>query len=185
MLSNNTVCQVTNSETPNLHKNPESVNSSDKIKTFVNSKTSNPSEMLTGSWGWFWKVRDQRRSPPFARSGKMQKRAFFFLERYRSKSEKRYIGLGRMSWSTISPDVVCFDSGKSSLSGYQMVCRSSQGLGLSLDAPCESKSLFPRVWWHKSSLAVPYKGLSSKVKESFSSGAISNRQYLQFERCDA
>lgn len=49
MLSNKTVCQVINSETMNLHKNPESFNSSDKRKTFVNSETSNPSERLTGS----------------------------------------------------------------------------------------------------------------------------------------
>ena len=49
----------------------------------------------------------------------------------------------------VSSDVICFNSGKSWLSGHQMMCRSSQGLALSLSVSCESKSQFLVVWWHK------------------------------------
>lgn len=52
------------------------------------------------------------------------------------------------------------------LSGYQLVCGSSQGLVLSSDVLCKSKSLFPRVWWQRIWLAVPDKGLSSEIEKS-------------------
>ncbi|XP_007188473.1 activating transcription factor 7-interacting protein 2 isoform X2 [Balaenoptera acutorostrata] len=44
MVSSNTACKVANSETMNLDKNPESVNSPQERKTSVNSEPSNPSE---------------------------------------------------------------------------------------------------------------------------------------------
>ncbi|XP_036924922.1 activating transcription factor 7-interacting protein 2 isoform X1 [Sturnira hondurensis] len=44
MLPSNTDCKIANSETLNLDKNPESINSPDKRKTSVNSAPSNPSE---------------------------------------------------------------------------------------------------------------------------------------------
>ncbi|GAB5583080.1 activating transcription factor 7-interacting protein 2 isoform X1 [Prionailurus iriomotensis] len=43
VLTNNTACKVTNSET-NLDKSPESVSSPDKRKTSVNSESANPSQ---------------------------------------------------------------------------------------------------------------------------------------------
>lgn len=43
-LSNNTACQVANSETMDLDKNSESANSPDERKTSVNAELSNPSE---------------------------------------------------------------------------------------------------------------------------------------------
>ncbi|KAM9056630.1 activating transcription factor 7-interacting protein 2 isoform 4-T5 [Megaptera novaeangliae] len=44
VVSSNTACKVANSETMNLDKNPESVNSPQERKTSVNSEPSNPSE---------------------------------------------------------------------------------------------------------------------------------------------
>ncbi|KAF6123153.1 activating transcription factor 7 interacting protein 2 [Phyllostomus discolor] len=44
MLPSNTDCKVANSETLNLDKNPESINSPDERKTSLNSAPSNPSE---------------------------------------------------------------------------------------------------------------------------------------------
>ncbi|XP_053528134.1 activating transcription factor 7-interacting protein 2 isoform X2 [Artibeus jamaicensis] len=44
MLPSNTDCKIANSETLNLDKNPESINSPDKRRTSVNSAPSNPSE---------------------------------------------------------------------------------------------------------------------------------------------
>lgn len=48
-----------------------------------------------------------------------------------------------------------------------MVCNSSQALGLALDASHRFRNLFPGVWWHKGGLAVPDKGMSDEVEESF------------------
>ncbi|XP_066868988.1 activating transcription factor 7-interacting protein 2 isoform X2 [Kogia breviceps] len=44
MVSSSTACKVANSETMNLDKNPESINSPQERKTSVNSEPSNPSE---------------------------------------------------------------------------------------------------------------------------------------------
>ncbi|XP_033284712.1 activating transcription factor 7-interacting protein 2 isoform X3 [Orcinus orca] len=44
VVSSNTACKVANSETMNLDKNPESVNSPQERKTSVNAEPSNPSE---------------------------------------------------------------------------------------------------------------------------------------------
>ena len=52
-----------------------------------------------------------------------------------------------------------------------MMCRSSQGLRLSLGAFCESKCLFLEVWQQKVWLAVLDKDLFVEIKES-SSGDI-------------
>ncbi|XP_055265450.1 activating transcription factor 7-interacting protein 2 isoform X3 [Moschus berezovskii] len=49
--SNNTACKVANSETMNLAKNPESVNSPQERKT-VKSETSNPSEKASKKINW-------------------------------------------------------------------------------------------------------------------------------------
>ena len=46
------------------------------------------------------------------------------------------------------------NSGKSLLSGHQMMCTSSQGSETSLGLSHASKSLFLKVWWHKGWLTV-------------------------------
>ena len=55
-----------------------------------------------------------------------------------------------------------------------MMCRSTQGVVLSLHVPYESKSLLPGVSWHKGWLAVPDRGLSSEVQENPSEGVFSS-----------
>ena len=90
----------------------------------------------------------------------------------------------RQAWpgyleKAVSSDVICSNSGKSLLSGHQMICRSSQGLELSLSVPHESKSLFLGVLRHKGWSAVPDRGLSTEVKGSSFGSIFSNRQNLQ------
>lgn len=62
--------------------------------------------------------------------------------------------------------------------------KSSQYLVLSLGMSHESKRLLPQVWWHKSWLAVPDRGLSSNAEECSLAGVFCNRRNLQITRCD-
>lgn len=77
---------------------------------------------------------------------------------------KRRTGLLQTSWKAVSPGGVRFNS-RPFIPGRQGVCRSSQGLVLSLEVLCESKSLFPGVWWLKSWLAVSDKVESFWIDE--------------------
>lgn len=63
-----------------------------------------------------------------------------------------------------------------------MMCRSTQGVVLSLHVSYESKSLLPGVSWHKGWLAVPDRGLSSEVQENPSEGVFSSICNLQVAR---
>ncbi|XP_029076098.1 activating transcription factor 7-interacting protein 2 isoform X1 [Monodon monoceros] len=54
VVSSNTACKVANSETMNLDKNPESVNSPEERKTSVNSEPSNPSEKASEKINLSW-----------------------------------------------------------------------------------------------------------------------------------
>lgn len=55
----------------------------------------------------------------------------------------------------VSSEAICFCSRKSLLSGQQRMYRSSKVFAFYLGVPCESKSIFLRVWLHKSKLAIP------------------------------
>ena len=66
-----------------------------------------------------------------------------------------------------------------------MMCSSSHSSLLSLCISRESKSLFPGIWWHVGHLAVPDRGLSSKIEESSSGNIFANTQNLQVARYDA
>jgi len=79
------------------------------------------------------------------------------------RSEKKVYSLVQTSWEEgVSSDVICFSSRKSILSGHHMICRSSQGLVLSLGVSHESGG-FPAVWRHKGWFVVPDKSLPSEV----------------------
>lgn len=52
--------------------------------------------------------------------------------------------LGKLSPSA----AICFNSGKSLLSGHKLMCRPGWGLVHSLDVTYGSKILFPEVWQH-------------------------------------
>ena len=87
----------------NLDKNPESVNSSDERKTFVNSEPSNPSEkarerLIFSGWWWgcFQKIIIMEEVSSFCNSLGVQTRAFSFHQRERRRrSEERYTGQSR------------------------------------------------------------------------------------------
>lgn len=75
----------------------------------------------------------------------------------------------QQAWSTylgkvVSSDVICFNSGKSSLSCHQTTCSFSQGLVLSLGVAQESKSLFFGVWRHKGCLEYSIKGFPTRLE---------------------
>lgn len=91
----------------------------------------------------------------------------------REKSEKKVYSLVQTSWESVSSEVICFSSRKSVLSGHYMICRTRQGLVLSLDMSQEPR-VFPGVWRHKGWFEVPNKSLSS---EDFG-GAFSNQKIL-------
>lgn len=63
---------------------------------------------------------------------------------------------------------MCFSARKSFVSGHQIMCRSSEGLVLSLGVSDESESLFLGIWQHKGWLAVLDRGLFRKVDKSSS-----------------
>lgn len=66
---------------------------------------------------------------------------------------------------------------KSLLSGHQLVRTSSQDFVPSSDVTCESRILFPEVWWHRGWLTVPRGTLPMRLKTPFG-GIFSNRWNL-------
>ena len=57
------------------------------------------------------------------------------------------------------------------------------GVVLSLSVSCESRCLFPGAWWPKGWLAVPDRGLSSKVEVSRSRSVSASRCNIPVARC--
>ena len=88
--------------------------------------------------------------------------------RWNSNSEKKVYRPGSVTLVKLSPSaVIRFNSWKSSLSGYQSVCSSSQDLVLSLDVTHEFQSRFLGVWWFKGWLIVSDTFLPARLEGRF------------------
>ena len=167
----------------NVEKNPKSVNSSDErrlswILNHLNlqkNKWKLPCPRIT--MRLFLKGHNQKkRFPLFTRAWEVQRHGFSTEKREETSVRKRDTYPVWTSWKSclIRCHLLQFQI---LFSGHQMVCRSSQGLVLSLDASCESKSPFPGVWWHKDCLAVPDEAFPERL-ESLSGDVFSNRRNL-------